>query len=76
MVMMCLDADWFNAFNIAATVVDLPEPVGPVTNIKPLGRCISSEKTAGECKAGKLGTSCGMTQNTTDMPRACSKTFT
>ncbi len=37
MVMMCDARSWLILCIMAASVVDLPEPVGPVTSTSPLG---------------------------------------
>jgi hypothetical protein len=43
------------ASTIAASVVDLPEPVGPVTRISPRGRYVSRCTTSGRnnCSMGR-----------------------
>ncbi len=35
MVMKCIECFWFISLMMAASVVDLPEPVGPVTSTRP-----------------------------------------
>ena len=47
MVMMCSSRVSLISSIIAASDVDLPEPVGPVTSTKPRGLCASSWQTAG-----------------------------
>ena len=44
---------------IAARVVDLPEPVGPVTSTKPRGLAHSSRSTCGTPSESRPGMSCG-----------------
>jgi len=53
---------------MAASVVDLPEPVGPVTSTSPRGRIAKSVNTFGAFRSDKLGTLLGMARNATDMP--------
>ena len=45
--------------SIAASVVDLPEPVGPVTRTKPRGLAVSSRSTCGTPSVSRPGISCG-----------------
>ena len=45
---------------IAASVVDLPEPVGPVTSTNPRGLRVNSSSTGGSPSSSRLGISCGM----------------
>ncbi len=47
MVRMCPYSFSLTWLTIAASVVDLPEPVGPVTRISPRGRLVRSAKTFG-----------------------------
>ena len=44
---------------IAASVVDLPEPVGPVTRTKPRGFAVRSRSTGGTPSVSRPGISCG-----------------
>ncbi len=44
---------------IAARVVLLPEPVGPVTRTKPRGFAVSSRSTCGTPSESSAGISCG-----------------
>ncbi len=54
---------------IAASVVDLPEPVGPVTSTRPRGFMARSEKTAGAFRSSSVRTLDGIVRNTAAAPR-------
>ena len=49
---------------MAARVVDLPDPVGPVTSTRPLGRIASSSTTGGRPSSSAVGMRMGMLRNT------------
>ncbi len=50
--------DWMLRWSIiAASVVDLPEPVAPTTRISPRGSMIRSRKIGGSCNCSMLGIS-------------------
>jgi len=53
-VMMCRRCSVLILSMIAASVVDLPEPVGPVTSTRPLGLLANSETTGGSPSSSKL----------------------
>ena len=55
---------------IAARVVLLPEPVGPVTRISPLGRAASSLSTAGRFRSSRLAIVWGIRRSTIAWPRS------
>ena len=57
-------------FTIAASVVDLPEPVGPVTNTKPRGFKASSAKIFGVANSSNVNTRDGIVRNTAAAPRS------
>jgi hypothetical protein len=46
-VMMCFLWVEFTRSIIAASVVDFPDPVGPVTRTRPFSRCASACMTSG-----------------------------
>src|SRR5690348_17154020 len=56
-------------FTIAARVVDLPEPVGPVTRIRPRGRSVRSAKTFGAFRSSSDSTFDGIVRNAAAAPR-------
>src|SRR5438045_6108956 len=64
MVRMCAYSFLFTLSTIAASVVDLPEPVGPVTRIRPCGWLISSLNTLGQARSSSVQISVGMVRNT------------
>jgi hypothetical protein len=53
MVTMCSARSEFTLSSIAASVVDLPDPVGPVTRTSPLGRSASSSTILGSPSSSK-----------------------
>ena len=55
---------------IAASVVLLPEPVGPVTSTRPLGRSHSSRSTAGSRSSSRLAMVWGIRRSTIAGPRS------
>ena len=61
---------------IAASVVDLPEPVGPVTRIRPCGWSISSAKMRGQPRSSSVRIWLGMVRNTAPAPRFWLKALT
>ena len=54
---------------MAARVVDLPEPVGPVTKTNPRGLSEIVLKISGAPKSSNVSTSLGMVRNTAAGPR-------
>src|SRR4029450_7004937 len=52
------------------SVVDLPEPVGPVQRIRPRGLCVISAKTLGVASSSSESTFDGMVRNATEAPRS------
>jgi len=61
---------------IAASDVDLPEPVGPVTRIRPRGRSESFFVTCGTPRSSIVLTLNGMTRNTAPMLPRCQNMLT
>ena len=59
-VRMCSSRSALMMSIIAASDVDLPEPVGPVTSTKPRGLRVNSSITGGSPSALRFGISCGM----------------
>ena len=59
-VRMCSSRSLLIMSSIAASVVVLPEPVGPVTRTKPRGLRVNSSRTGGSPSASRLWISCGM----------------
>src|SRR4051812_27645166 len=55
--------------SIAASVVDLPEPVGPVTRISPRGRSVRSANTLGQFSSSSDSTFDGIVRNAAAAPR-------
>ena len=76
MVRMCPYSFLLMWSTIAASVVDLPEPVGPVTRIRPCGWSISSLKIRGVPRSSSVSTSDGMVRNTAPAPRFWLKALT
>ena len=60
--MICLRSVIFISFSIAASVVALPEPVGPVTSTKPFSRLTKSLNISGEFRSSSEGISSGITR--------------
>ena len=58
-----------------ASVVDLPEPVGPVTSTMPRGRSASVFTTGGRPRVSKSGILKGMTRSTAPTAPRWRKTF-
>ena len=69
MVRMCPRSDAFLWSIIAASVVDLPEPVGPVTSTTPRGVSAMSLKISGAPSSSSDKTLDGMVRNTAPQPR-------
>ena len=61
---------------MAASVVDLPEPVGPVTSTSPRGLSDNSAKIGGAPNSTKFRILLGMARNTAPAPRKWLKAFT
>ena len=51
---------------MAASVVDLPEPVGPVTSTKPRGFLVNSWSTGGSPRSRSAGISLGIRRKAAD----------
>ena len=64
MVMMWTALSWLILLMMAARVVDLPEPVGPVTSTIPLRSLAISLSWAGMPSSSTVGTRFGMTRRT------------
>ena len=60
---------------IVASVVDLPDPVTPVTSTRPFGILTSSLTTVGSCRSSKVLISVGMFRRTVATVPLCMKTF-
>ena len=63
MVMMCWLRVWLISSIMAASVVDLPEPVGPVMITKPRALLANSCRTLGRPRSSSLGVSTGIRRN-------------
>ena len=63
MVMMCSCRSVLILSIIAASVVDLPEPVGPVTSTSPRGLLHSSSNTGGSPRSANVRMLKGMVRN-------------
>ncbi|MNH41071.1 hypothetical protein D3C79_1024990 [compost metagenome] len=61
---------------MAASVVDLPEPVGPVTSTRPRGLSASSAKILGALSCSSVRILLGMVRNTAAAPRCWLKALT
>src|SRR5512139_1488905 len=61
---------------IAASVVDLPGPVGPVHRMSPRGRIVSSANTLGAFNSSSESTFDGMVRNAAAAPRCWLKALT
>ena len=61
---------------IAASVVLLPDPVGPVTRTRPLASWVSRFTAGGRFSSSSVGTLFGMTRNTAPRPCDWTKMFT
>jgi len=62
--------------SIAASVVDLPEPVGPVTSTRPRGFIENSAKIFGAASSSSDSTRDGIVRMTADEPRSCMNALT
>ncbi len=71
--MMCSGCSQLILSIMAASVVDLPEPVGPVTRISPLGRSDSSRTTFGSPSSSKLRILKGMVRMAAATAPRCMK---
>ena len=56
MVTMCRASRWLISLTSAASVVVLPEPVGPPTSTRPRGRRVSASMFGGRFSDAKRGT--------------------
>ena len=54
---------WLISSIMAARVVDLPEPVGPVTSTSPRGLAVNSWSNSGSPSSSSLGISTGIRRN-------------
>ena len=61
---------------IEASVVDLPEPVGPVTSTKPRGFLMKSISTGGRPSVSNAGMSCGIVRMTAPIDARWKKALT
>ena len=61
---------------MAASVVDLPDPVGPVTSTMPLRSRAISLSCAGSPSSSTVGTLLGMTRSTIEKLPRWANTFT
>ena len=61
---------------IAASVVDLPEPVGPVTSTMPRGKSEMDSKIFGALRSSSDNILEGMVRMTAPAPRLCTKALT
>ena len=61
---------------IAASVVDLPLPVGPVTSTRPRGFIASCSHTLGSPSCAKVGITIGIARMTIETAPRCFMTFT
>ena len=68
MVTMCPRRVALMWSTIAARLVDLPEPVGPVTSVSPLGWDTASLSEGGSPRLSQLGTSLGITRKDAPSP--------
>jgi hypothetical protein len=60
---------------IAASVVDLPLPVGPVTSTRPFSASQKVRSDSGKPRSSKRGIFPGMVRNTAPSPRFWTKTL-
>ena len=72
MVRICLFIVRLMWSTIAANVVVLPEPVGPVTSTSPLGRSAISLSTSGRLRSSMVKTTWGIRRSTIAGPRRVS----
>jgi hypothetical protein len=61
---------------IAASVVDLPEPVGPVTSTNPRGLRMKSSSTGGRPRSASFGMTVGIVRITAPIEARWKKAFT
>jgi hypothetical protein len=66
----------FTSLTIAASVVDLPEPVGPVTSTRPAGYLAISAKIFGQFSCSSVSTFEGIVRKTAPAPRFWLNAFT
>ena len=69
---MCLALVRLIQSTMAARVVLLPEPVGPVTSTRPLGRSARVLSTSGKPSSSRLRMVCGISRSTMAGPRRLS----
>ncbi len=70
-VMMWSERSVLARSTTAAIVVDLPEPVGPVTSTSPRGSIANSPTTDGRPSTSSGVTSCGMRRNAAPIDSRC-----
>ena len=75
-VTTCLDCARLISSIIAASVVDLPEPVVPVTRMMPRSSIASSEITGGRASSSTVRIVCGIARQTSEITPRCRKAFT
>ena len=71
MVRMCSWRVSLIRSSMAASVVDLPEPVGPVTSTKPRGFFVKSSSPGGRPSVESFGMSCGISRKAADSAARC-----
>ena len=64
---------WLASSIMAASVVDLPQPVGPVTSTRPRGREANFDITLGSPKSAQVEILSGISRNTAPIPFFCRK---
>ncbi len=74
--MMCSCRDSLILSSIDASVVDLPEPVGPVTSTKPRGFLMKSIRTGGRPSVSNAGISVGIVRSTAPIDARWKKALT
>ena len=75
MVMMCRDWVVLISRTIAASVVLLPAPVGPVTMTRPFLKRTSRVRTGGSRSSSRLGMWLRITRKTAPIPRLWTNTL-
>ena len=74
-VMMWERRVWLMLSSMAASVVDLPLPVGPVTRIRPFWRVVKSRTTGGRPSRSSAMISNGIWRIATEITPRCRKTL-
>ncbi len=75
MLMTCRCEVLLISSTIAASVVDLPEPVGPVTSTRPLFKSVSRFTIGGIPSCSSVGIWFLITRNTEPRPWLCTNTL-